>query len=100
MQWVIGAYTLCLATLSLSAGALGDAQTFHEPRERGRVIAGAAMAGGLAGVVGPTAGGLLIALAGWQAIFLVNLPIGAAILWMGARSVSESADPEHASLDR
>ncbi|GAA1600106.1 hypothetical protein GCM10009804_65990 [Kribbella hippodromi] len=152
VQWVIGAYTLCLATLSLSAGALGDrygrkrmylggvalfvagsaacgfaasagllltgrfvqgigaaialpatlsllAQTFHEPRERGRIIAGAAMAGGLAGVVGPTVGGLLIALAGWQAIFLVNVPIGAVILWMAARSLSESADPEHASLD-
>ncbi|GAA0575892.1 MFS transporter [Kribbella sandramycini] len=50
-------------------------------------------------VSGPLLGGLLVDTLGWRSLFLVNLPIGALILILGVRGLTESADPEHAHLD-
>ncbi|MBM4795415.1 MFS transporter [Streptomyces sioyaensis] len=38
---------------------------------------------GIATVVGPTAGGLLVTFAGWRWVFLINVPIGLAVLILG-----------------
>jgi EmrB/QacA subfamily drug resistance transporter len=46
------------------------------PRNIGRLMAAMGVAMVLAPVFGPTLGGLLIEHAGWQWIFLINLPIG------------------------
>lgn len=46
----------------------------------------------LAAAVGPTAGALLVDTWGWRAVFLVNLPVGAAALWLGRRYVPESRE--------
>src|SRR6516162_2514704 len=43
--------------------------------------------------LGPFIGGSLTALFGWRAIFLVNVPIGVAVLWVTARRVGEGKDP-------
>ncbi|MHB8294085.1 MAG: MFS transporter [Acidimicrobiales bacterium] len=67
--------------------------------ERARALGvwGAAIGAGLA--VGPLAGGLLTDAFGWQAIFLVNVPIGVAVVALSAVKMSESADPGASSLD-
>jgi EmrB/QacA subfamily drug resistance transporter len=44
---------------------------------------------GLAGVSGPVLGGLLIGPLGWQAVFLVNLPVGIAAMLFAWRVVPE-----------
>jgi MFS family permease len=75
LQWVVGAYTLVLAALILTAGALGD-----------RFGAGASAA--LSG--GPVVGGFLIAAFGWRAIFFINVPLGAAGFWLALRYASET----------
>jgi MFS family permease len=36
-------------------------------------------------VVGPTLGGLLIAVGGWRSTFAVNIPLSLACLWLGSR---------------
>lgn len=46
----------------------------------------------LAAAVGPTAGALLVDGWGWRAVFLVNLPVGVAALWLARRLVPESRE--------
>ena len=62
-----------------------------ERRAAGVGIWGAAAA--LAAAIGPPLGGVLVEVADWRWIFLVNLPLGAGILLAGARALDESRDP-------
>lgn len=48
---------------------------------------------GLGTAAGPSLGGLLIAGFGWHALFLINVPICAAIVWMIHRTVPRSFHP-------
>jgi DHA2 family methylenomycin A resistance protein-like MFS transporter len=59
-------------------------------KERGRAVAIWAAGASLALTAGPFVGGGLIALVGWRAIFLVNVPIGLAGLWLSWRYAEET----------
>ncbi|HEY7455901.1 MAG TPA: MFS transporter [Solirubrobacterales bacterium] len=58
-----------------------------EKRSAGVGIWGAAAAA--AAATGPTLGGALVELNDWRLVFLVNLPLGAAIVWAGSRRLAE-----------
>jgi EmrB/QacA subfamily drug resistance transporter len=58
-----------------------------ERRSAGVGLWGAAAAA--AAATGPTLGGALVELSDWRLVFLVNLPLGAAIVWAGRRSLAE-----------
>lgn len=64
--------------------------TFPERAEQSRALAIWASVSGLALAFGPTLGGWLVAHAGWQSIFVLNLPIGGAALWLTVARVPES----------
>jgi DHA2 family methylenomycin A resistance protein-like MFS transporter len=65
-------------------------------KERGRAVGIWAAGASLALTAGPLAGGGLIALVGWRSIFLVNLPIGLAGLWLTWRWAEETPrSPSH-----
>lgn len=83
-----GAALLAPAALSLVT------TLFREGAERTKALAiwGAVAAGG--GASGVLLGGLLTGAFGWRAVFLVNLPFGAAVLTLIRRYVAESARPE------
>ncbi len=49
---------------------------------------------GLAAAIGPTAGALLIDVAGWRWVFLLNVPIGLVALAIAPRRLQESRDPD------
>jgi DHA2 family methylenomycin A resistance protein-like MFS transporter len=67
--------------------------------ERGRAVGIWAADASLALTAGPLAGGILIALAGWRSIFLVNLPIGLAGLWLTSRYAVETPHSPRRELD-
>jgi len=58
-----------------------------ERRATGVGLWGAAAAA--AAATGPTLGGALVELSDWRLVFLVNLPLGAAIVWLGSRKLAE-----------
>src|SRR4051812_38008923 len=71
------------------------------PTMKARVNALAAygIAIGASFAIGPFIGGALTALFGWRAIFLVNVPIGAVVLWVTYRRVGEGRDPAPRRID-
>jgi MFS transporter, DHA2 family, methylenomycin A resistance protein len=72
----LGAAILVPNSLALLSHAYPDA------RLRGRAVGIWAAGASLALTAGPLVGGGLIELIGWRSIFLVNLPIGLAGLWL------------------
>ncbi|MDR8412969.1 MFS transporter [Nonomuraea sp. 3-1Str] len=60
------------------------ARLYPAPAERTRAVAAWAAISGAAVAAGPVAGGALVDLAGWRAIFLVNVPIGLLVLALTA----------------
>jgi DHA2 family methylenomycin A resistance protein-like MFS transporter len=63
---------------------------YTDPKARRRTVGFWAAGASVALTAGPLVGGALIALVGWRAIFLVNLPIGAAGLWLAWRYAEET----------
>jgi MFS transporter, DHA2 family, methylenomycin A resistance protein len=63
---------------------------YPDAKARGRAVAVWAAGASLALTAGPFVGGALIAVVGWRAIFLVNLPIGLAGLWLAWRFAEET----------
>lgn len=60
----------------------------------GSVLTALAIANQVISVVGPTLGGLLIGLGGWQTIFTVNVPLSAACLILGGLRLPKVTEPE------
>ncbi|WP_423761953.1 MFS transporter [Burkholderia sp. NLJ2] len=65
-------------------------RAFPEPAARASAISVWMGCGGIAMASGPLIGGLLIDLFGWRSIFVVNLPLGLAGIWLG-RTVARAA---------
>jgi MFS transporter, DHA2 family, methylenomycin A resistance protein len=70
----------------------------HE-KERGKALGIWAACNGLAFVIGPTLGGLLIDRFGWRSIFLVVVPLGLAALALALPSIPQSSDPQDRQFD-
>jgi EmrB/QacA subfamily drug resistance transporter len=69
------------------------------PAEKRHVAVGTwGMMGAAAAAFGPTIGALLTEYASWRWIFLVNIPICAAIVGFGRRLLHESSDPQAAGI--
>ncbi|TNC76582.1 MFS transporter [Janthinobacterium lividum] len=75
------------------------AHAFPEAKERAHAIGGWSAFTALALILGPLLGGLLLHGAGWQAIFLINLPLGLIALALGLWGIPERKHPEQAALD-
>jgi MFS transporter, DHA2 family, methylenomycin A resistance protein len=72
---------------------------YPDEKERRRAVGIWAAGASLALTAGPLAGGILIALVGWRSIFLVNLPIGLAGLWLTWRYANETTRSANRQLD-
>jgi EmrB/QacA subfamily drug resistance transporter len=75
----------------LTPGSLAIIAATFDPADRSRAVGAWSALGGVAGAVGPFAGGWLVEW-NWRAVFLVNLPFAAVVLLVSARHVPESRD--------
>jgi MFS transporter, DHA2 family, methylenomycin A resistance protein len=72
---------------------------YPEDKARGRAVGIWAAGASLALTAGPLVGGGLIVLIGWRFIFLVNLPIGLAGLWLTWRYARETTASPSREID-
>ena len=79
------------AALMLPGTLAVIARAHPDPAARARAIGVWAAAGSAALPAGPLLGGVLVALAGWRAVFLLNVPIVAVALVLAARVVPADA---------
>jgi EmrB/QacA subfamily drug resistance transporter len=84
----IGGALLTPGSLALIAAAV-------RAEDRGRAIGAWSALGGLAAAAGPFVGGLLVELS-WRLVFLINVPLCAAVVVIALRHVPESFDDEAA----
>jgi EmrB/QacA subfamily drug resistance transporter len=77
----------------LTPGSLAIIQASFHPDDRARAIGAWSGLGGVAGAVGPFLGGWLVEAAGWRWVFLLNLPLAAAVIAVTLRFVPESRSP-------
>jgi EmrB/QacA subfamily drug resistance transporter len=74
-----------------SLAVLGSA--FAGP-ERGKAVGTWTAAGAIASALGPPLAGWLVDEASWRLVFLLNVPLGVAALWLTLQAVPESANKE------
>jgi EmrB/QacA subfamily drug resistance transporter len=78
----------------LTPGSLALIEASFQPGDRARAIGAWSGLGGVATALGPLLGGYLIGAVSWRAIFLINLPLGAFVVYQARRRVPESRDPQ------
>ncbi|HTJ69557.1 MAG TPA: DHA2 family efflux MFS transporter permease subunit [Actinospica sp.] len=84
----------------LAPGSLAIIEASFHPDDRARAIGAWSGLGGVAGALGPFLGGWLVQAATWRLVFLINVPIAAAVCVIALRRVPESRNPDAArSLD-
>lgn len=76
----------------LTPGSLALLEASFHPDDRSAAIGAWAGFGGIAAAIGPMVGGLLLDVAGWRVLFLVNLPVCLAAIVLTLRHVPESRD--------
>src|SRR5205085_10911609 len=73
--------------------------TYPEPEERALPLGIWASCNGLAFIIGPTLGGVLVDHAGWRSIFLLIVPLCLLALGLAYAAVNESSAPQGRHLD-
>src|SRR5215469_15247352 len=77
----------------LTPGSLAIIQASFAKDERPRAVGAWSGLGGVAAAIGPVLGGWLVQAGGWRWVFLLNLPLAAAVIVVTLRHVPETKDP-------
>ena len=88
----IGAALLLPSSLAILSDAFSG-------EERGRAVGTWAAAGAMTAAAAPLLGGWMVDVVGWKAIFLINLPVAAAAIFLALRFVPESDNSERPPPD-
>ena len=76
----------------LTPGSLALIAASIDERDRGRAIGAWSGIAGVAAAIGPILGGWLVDAVSWRAIFWINVPIAAVVVYIAMRYVPESRD--------
>src|SRR5687768_5411200 len=79
----------------LTPGSLALIQSSFRPVDRAKAIGLWSSLSGIAGLIGPFLGGLLVDTVSWRLVFLINVPFAVLIVAVAGRHVPESRDPAH-----
>ncbi|CAM3007214.1 MFS transporter [Prescottella defluvii] len=77
----------------LTPGSLAIISASFDDEDQGAAIGLWSGLGGVAAAIGPLLGGWLVEIAGWRSVFLINLPLAVAVVWVSVRHVPETRDP-------
>jgi DHA2 family methylenomycin A resistance protein-like MFS transporter len=72
---------------------------FPDSKERSWALGLWASCNGLAFIIGPTLGGVLVDVSGWRSVFLLIIPVSVVALGLTVTSIPESKDPTGRRLD-
>src|SRR4051794_7264442 len=90
--WLVGARVLqAIGAAAVFPTSLALVLPEFPPEERRTAVSIWAAVGGVAAAAGPPVGGLLVQ-AGWQLVFVVNIPIGLVLLVVAARVLRETRE--------
>jgi MFS transporter, DHA2 family, lincomycin resistance protein len=67
--------------------------------DRGRVMGNVTMAISVAPALGPTVSGVVLQLGSWRLLFLLVLPLAAAVTWSGLRQLENIGEPVVSDID-
>jgi EmrB/QacA subfamily drug resistance transporter len=79
----------------LTPGSLALIQSSFRREDRARAIGLWSSLAGIAGLIGPFLGGVLIDAISWRLVFLINVPIAVLVIAVAARHVPESRNGGH-----
>lgn len=101
VEWLIAARAVQgVGAALLVPGSLALISAAYPQAERGAAIGTWSAFSAIMAAIGPVIGGFLVDHYSWKWAFIVNLPLGAALLWICAARVSESrGSATRASLD-
>ncbi|WP_228816632.1 MDR family MFS transporter [Nocardia transvalensis] len=68
-------------------------------QDRGRVMGNVTLAISVAPAMGPVLSGLVLQIASWRWLFVLVLPIAAAVTWLGLRRLDNIGEPETGAID-
>jgi len=88
----IGAALLVPASLAMLGAAFPE-------EERGRAVGTWSAGTSIAMAIGPAVGGWFVQAISWRSVFLINLPLAAAVIWIAQRRVPESRKTDSGPLD-
>ncbi|MBE7188097.1 MAG: MFS transporter, partial [Jatrophihabitans endophyticus] len=82
----------------LTPGSLAILESVFRPADRAAAVGSWSGLGGIATAIGPVLGGVLVGVApwGWRLVFLINVPIAAAVIALSTRFVPETRDEDAA----
>jgi EmrB/QacA subfamily drug resistance transporter len=80
----------------LTPGSLAILEAVFRRADRAAAVGAWSGLGGVATAVGPVVGGVLVGVAswGWRLVFLINVPIAFAVVWLAQRYVPETRDDQ------
>ncbi|MEU8238188.1 MFS transporter [Actinoplanes missouriensis] len=97
---IVGRVVQGLGAAAISTGSLSLlVSTFTDPLGRAKAIGIWTAVSGVSIALGPLLGGILIESFNWQAIFLLNLPIGIVALALGVPFLIDSRNPNARHVD-
>jgi EmrB/QacA subfamily drug resistance transporter len=82
----------------LTPGSLAILEAVFRREDRAEAVGAWSGLGGVATAVGPVLGGVLVGAAswGWRLVFLINVPIAFATVWLAKRYIPETRDEQAA----